>query len=38
MAKDDKKKPNPEEELEIPDETDLSEWEIIQENYKKKPD
>lgn len=37
MTKDDKEKPESEEEG-IPDETDLSELEIIQENYKKKSD
>lgn len=36
--KDSKKQPDPEEEPEIPEEVDLSEWEIIEEGYKKKPD
>jgi len=39
MVKDSKEQTNSEEEKpKIPDETDKSEWEIIEESYKKKPD
>ena len=38
MTKDDKKRPKSEEDDGIPDEVDLSELEIIRENYEKESD
>lgn len=38
MVKNSKKQSDSEEEPIIPDETDDSEWETIEEDYKKKPD